>query len=76
MSVNQKQSHDRELEDADEDETGAPRIYEDEMEEDERALQSFSKSDKHADGEENVQDEDIIEDIDLDDLEAMEGPDA
>jgi hypothetical protein len=54
----------------------APRVDEEEVEEDERALSSLShKGDKHSEyGDED--DEDLVEDIDLDDLAAMEGPDA
>ena len=54
----------------------APQVDEEEVEEDERALASLNnqKGDKHS--EYGDDDEDLAEDIDLDDLAAMEGPDA
>ena len=55
------------------DEDIEPRVDDVEEEEDDRA--TSSKRDDDAD-EEAVEDEDIAEEIDLDDLSAMEGPDA
>lgn len=55
----------------------APRVDEEEVEEDERAQASLNqKGDKHSEYGDPDDDEDLVEDIDLDDLAAMEGPDA
>ncbi len=55
----------------------APRVEEsEEAEDDERAQASLSnKGDKHSDLDDEDED-DLAQDIDLDDLAAMEGPDA
>jgi hypothetical protein len=67
-----KQSHD---EDEQQGLPDAPRVDEEEIEEDERALASLAhKSDKYSEYDDD--EDDIVEDIDLDDLSAMEGPDA
>lgn len=67
-----KDSHARELE---EEEIGAPRVHESELEDDERATASLW-ADKRASFADEDEEEADIEDIDLDDLYAMEGPDA
>lgn len=53
----------------------APRVDESEVEEEEKAPASLSKRDKHEEGVYEVDEDDIAEEIDLDDLAAMEGPD-
>jgi hypothetical protein len=63
-----KDSHVRELDD-DHDEGEPPQV--DELEPDERVTSRLAD-----DAPEAMDDEDLIEDIDLDDLAAMEGPDA
>jgi len=59
----------------DEEDVEAPRVDEVEVEEEERALQSLAKRDKHEEGIYEVDDDDIAVEIDLEDLAAMEGPD-
>ena len=70
MPRNTKDSQIREDEE-ERDDVAAPQVDENEVEEDDRV--TSSKPDKDA---EEVEDEDIAEEIDLDDLSAMEGPDA
>lgn len=61
-----KDSHVRELDD---DEAEPPQV--DELEPDERVTSRLAD-----DSPEEIDDDDLVEDIDLDDLAAMEGPDA
>jgi hypothetical protein len=75
MPRNQKESHDREMDDEERDVADAPRVDESEVEDEERAQTSLGKRDKHEEGIYEVDDDDIAEEIDLDDLAAMEGPD-
>jgi hypothetical protein len=66
-----KHSHEREVEELEREDVGAPRV--DEIEPDDRAQS------KLFDDEEDMfddDDDDDAEDLDLDDLAAMEGPDA
>ena len=70
MPRNQKDSQNREDED-ERDDVGAPRVDEhDAPDEDDRV------SSKRDDPGDDVSDDDVVEEIDLDDLSAMEGPDA
>jgi hypothetical protein len=71
MPRNQKDSQIREGED-ERDDVAAPQVDENDVEEDDRA--TSSKRDEDADDEADEADE--AEEIDLDDLSAMEGPDA
>lgn len=71
MPVTTKDSQYREDEEVDRDAEDAPRVDESEIEPDDRTA---AKADERAADEEV--DDDLIEDIDLDDLAAMEGPDA
>lgn len=61
--------------DEEEHDVEAPRVDESEVEDDERAQASLQKRDKHDEGIYEVDEDDIAEEIDLDDLAAMEGPD-
>jgi hypothetical protein len=62
-------------EDEDErDDLDVPLVDEDEVEEDDRV--TSSKVDEDAEDEADDDDDHLVEDIDLDDLSAMEGPDA
>ena len=70
-----KDSHTREIEDEGRDLEGAPRVFESESEEDERATMSIW-SDKRASFGDEDEDDVEIEDLVLDDMYAMEGPDA
>lgn len=79
MPRSPKESHGRELEDEEGISRGAPRVDENEAEDDERAQASLKQSGGDEDDERDeldVAEEDIAEEIDLDDLSAMEGPDA
>ena len=71
----QKESHDREIDDDEQGIGDAPRVDESEVEDEERAQASLGKRDKHEEGIYEVDEDDIAEEIDLDDLAAMEGPD-
>jgi len=74
MPRNQKDPQGREIEDEEREHGDAPRVDEQEIEDDDRVLSSHhSKADKD---EYEVDESDIAEEIDLDDLSAMEGPDA
>jgi hypothetical protein len=64
-----KDSHPREEEEVERDDVRAPRVHEHDVEHDDRA-----KHDDEVDY--DVSDDDLVEEIDLDDLVAMEGPDA
>jgi hypothetical protein len=72
MPRNTKDSQFREDEEIEREDAEAPRVDENEIEPDDRAP---SKLDEEAE-EEYLDDDDIVEEIDLDDLSAMEGPDA
>ena len=67
-----KDSQFREDEEIDREDAEAPRVDENEIETEDRAQ---SKLDEEA-AEERLDDDDIVEEIDLDELSAMEGPDA
>ena len=70
-----KDSHAREIEDEGRALEGAPRVFESDSEDDERAQASIW-SDKRASFADDDEDEVDIEDLQLDDMNAMEGPDA
>ncbi len=70
MPRNQKDSQIREDEE-ERDDVAAPRVDENEVEDEEERV---SKRDEDAD--EEVDEDAVVEDLDLDDLSAMEGPDA
>ena len=70
MPRNPKDSQIREDEE-ERDDVAAPRVDENEVEDEEERV---SKRDEDED--EEIDDDDVVEDIDLDDLSAMEGPDA
>jgi hypothetical protein len=70
-----KDSHTREIEEEGRDLEGAPRIFESAMEDDERTQASLW-TDKRASFADEDDDDVEIEDLQLDDLYAMEGPDA
>jgi hypothetical protein len=72
MPRNTKDSQFREDEEIDREDTEAPRVDESEIEPEDRAQ---SKRDEEAE-EQRLDDDDIVEEIDLDELSAMEGPDA
>ena len=72
MPRNPKESHARELEEV---ELDAPRVDESEMEDDERAMATLW-ADKRASFADEDEEETDVEDIDLNDLYAMEGPDS
>jgi len=77
MPRNQKDSQGREIEDEEQDTADAPRVDESEVEEDERARASLDKSDPREEREpDDEEDDDLAEELRLDDLSAMEGPDA
>jgi hypothetical protein len=67
-----KDSQFREDEEIDREDAEAPRVDENEIEPEDRAQ---SKLDEEA-AEQRLDDDDIVEEIDLDELSAMEGPDA
>lgn len=71
MPRNTKDSQLREDEDADRDDTDAPRVDETDIEPDDRTQSKVDEEAVHDD-----LDEDIVEEIDLDEMSAMEGPDA
>jgi hypothetical protein len=75
MPRTQKDPHERELDEEERDVADAPRVDESEVEDDDRAQASLGKRDKHEEGVYEVDEDDIAEEIDLDDLPAMEGPD-
>lgn len=71
MPRNQKDSQAREDEEG-HDDADAPRV--DEIEPDDRAQSKLSDEVPYEG--ESIYDDDVVEEIDLDDLAAMEGPDA
>lgn len=71
----QKESHPRELEEEQGDFAGALRVDENEVEDDDKGRASMW-ADRRASFEDDDDDEPEMEDLDLDDLYAMEGPDA
>lgn len=73
MPRTQKESQGREVEDEERELREAPRVDEDDAAEDERAPQTRrSVEDDESDDEED----EIAQEIDIEDLSAMEGPDA
>jgi hypothetical protein len=63
----------KDYEDEERDDTSAPRV--DEIEPDDRAQSKLDDEEDDRD-DEDVDEDDVVEEIDLDDLSAMEGPDA
>ena len=55
-------------------ENDAPRV--DELEPDDRAQSKLDDEERDDEDDEDVDEDDVVEEIDLDDLSAMEGPDA
>ena len=73
MPRNTKDSQNREAEEVERDDVAAPTVEDEEVEAEDRTR---AKADEDSDEEAEGDDEDLAEDIDLDDLSAMEGPDA
>lgn len=74
MPQNPKDSQYREDEEVDRDDADAPHVDETDIEpEDRGAVKLDERADEEVDGD---LDDDLIEEIDLEDLNAMEGPDA
>lgn len=71
MPRNTKDSQFREDEELDREDMDAPRVDENDVEPDDRAQAKIDEEAVHDD-----LDEDIVEEIDLDEMSAMEGPDA
>ena len=71
MPRNTKDSQFREDEEVDRDDADAPRVDENDIEPDDRAQSKLDEEAVHED-----LDDDLVEEIDLDEMVAMEGPDA